>query len=127
MIKKLNSKLLPCAVRYTFSTNYDPKKDYYKILGLEKTASDAQLKSAYYKLAMKYHPDHNKGQEAKFKEINEAYSVLSDPNAKRDYEATRAQASSQGSSSYNNYNNYQSSRQDPYGGYQGYRQNNPYN
>ena len=57
-------------------------KDYYKDLGLEKGASDDQIKRAYRKLAMKYHPDKNQGNkeaEEKFKQINEAYQVLSDP------------------------------------------------
>ncbi len=59
--------------------------DYYAVLGVKKTASDAEIKTAYRKLAMKYHPDRNQGNkkaEEKFKEINEAYAVLSD--AKRD-------------------------------------------
>jgi curved DNA-binding protein len=61
-------------------------KDYYKILGVERSADDAAIKKAYRKLAMKFHPDRNPGNkeaEEKFKEINEAYQVLSDP-VKRD-------------------------------------------
>lgn len=59
-------------------------KDYYKILGIDKGASDADIKKAYRKMAMKYHPDKNKdpSAEAKFKEIAEAYDVLSDPQKK---------------------------------------------
>ena len=56
-------------------------KDYYKILGVERKASADDIRSAYRKLAMKYHPDKNPGDkkaEDKFKEINEAYQVLSD-------------------------------------------------
>src|SRR5213076_3275296 len=54
-------------------------KDYYRILGVERKADDKTIKSAYRKLARKYHPDVNKGQDASFKEINEAYEVLSAP------------------------------------------------
>ena len=56
------------------------KRDYYEVLGVDKSADDATLKKAYRKLAKKYHPDVNKdpGAEDKFKEINEAYEVLSD-------------------------------------------------
>ena len=53
------------------------KKDYYEVLGVAKTASEDEIKSAYRKLALKYHPDRNKepGAEARFKEINEAYQI----------------------------------------------------
>ena len=59
-------------------------KDYYKILGLSKGASDDDIKKAYRKLALKYHPDKNKepGAEEKFKEVAEAYEILSDPKKK---------------------------------------------
>jgi len=64
-------------------------KDYYKILGVPRDATADQLKKAYRKLALKYHPDKNRGQasaEAKFKEIGEAYEVLSDDNKRRIYD-----------------------------------------
>ena len=65
------------------------KRDYYEVLGVSKTASDSELKSAYRKLAKKYHPDVNPGDkeaEAKFKEATEAYSVLSDADKRRQYD-----------------------------------------
>lgn len=64
------------------------KRDYYDILGVTKSASSSDLKSAYRKLALKWHPDKNKesGAEAKFKEINEAYEVLSDAGKKAKYD-----------------------------------------
>ena len=63
--------------------------DYYKILGVEKTASETEIKKAYRKLAMKYHPDHSKGDksaEETFKKISEAYAVLSDKEKRKQYD-----------------------------------------
>lgn len=62
-------------------------KDYYKILGVEKEASKGDIKKAFRKLAHKYHPDKKGGDESKFKEVNEAYSVLSDEKKRQEYDA----------------------------------------
>jgi len=61
-------------------------KDYYKTLGVEKNASKEEVKKAFHKLAHKYHPDKQGGDEAKFKEINEAYQILSDDNKRAQYD-----------------------------------------
>src|SRR3982750_4188133 len=64
-------------------------KDYYESLGVSRTASDAEIKKAFRKLAREYHPDvakDKKKAEEKFKEINEAYEVLSDPAKRRKYD-----------------------------------------
>jgi len=61
-------------------------KDYYKTLGIEKKASKEEVKKAFHKLAHKYHPDKQGGDEAKFKEINEAYQILSDDNKRAQYD-----------------------------------------
>ncbi len=69
-------------------------KDYYKILGVSKDASPEEIKKAFRKLALKYHPDKNKGNkeaEERFKEINEAYAVLSDPQKRKEYDAFGSQ------------------------------------
>lgn len=62
-------------------------KDYYSILGVDKNASKAEVKKAFHKLAHKYHPDKKGGDEKKFKEIGEAYSVLSDDKKRAEYDA----------------------------------------
>jgi len=64
------------------------KRDYYEILGVSRNATKEEIKRAYRKLALKYHPDRNKSPEAeeKFKEISEAYAVLSDDEKRRQYD-----------------------------------------
>jgi DnaJ-class molecular chaperone len=75
------------------------QRDFYEVLGLTKNASAAEIKSAYRKLALEWHPDRNKAPEAneKFKEINEAYAVLSDPKKKETYDQFGAAAFQPGS------------------------------
>ncbi|KAI5614925.1 dnaJ-like subfamily B member 9 isoform X1 [Silurus asotus] len=67
-------------------------KDHYEILGVPKDASERQIKKAFHKLAMKYHPDKNKSPdaEAKFREIAEAYETLSDSKRRREYDQIRS-------------------------------------
>jgi DnaJ-class molecular chaperone len=73
-------------------------RDYYEILGVPKTATPEELKRAYRKLALEYHPDRNKSKEAeeKFKEINKAYEVLGDPQKRQTYDQFGATAFEQG-------------------------------
>src|SRR6478752_5899188 len=71
-------------------------KDFYSVLGVSKDVSDADLKKTYRKLARTYHPDSNQGDtaaEAKFKDISEAYSVLSDAEQRKEYDQIRAMGS----------------------------------
>jgi molecular chaperone DnaJ len=68
------------------------EKDYYQALGVDSTASDAEIKKAYRKLAQQYHPDNNpndKAAETRFKEVSEAYATLSDTEDRKQYDATR--------------------------------------
>ncbi|MGV8969602.1 MAG: DnaJ C-terminal domain-containing protein [Microbacteriaceae bacterium] len=71
-------------------------KDFYKVLGVAKNVSEADLKKTYRKLARQFHPDSNPGDpaaEARFKEISEAHSVLGDPESRREYDQVRAMGS----------------------------------
>ena len=67
-------------------------KDYYGVLGVEPSAGDAEIKTAYRRLARKYHPDVSKeaGAEDKFKAVNEAYEALRDPERRKAYDQLRA-------------------------------------
>jgi curved DNA-binding protein CbpA len=88
---------------------FDIKKNYYGTLGVQQNSSAADIKKAFYKLAKQYHPDVNKGNADKFKEINEAYEVLSDNSKKRDYDDMRKASSTSGSSGYSSSSSYGSS------------------
>lgn len=88
-------------------------KDYYKILGVDKNASKEEIKKAYRKLALKYHPDRNpddKTAEEKFKEVTEAHEVLSDPEKRKKYDTLGAnwkqyeRAGAQGGFDFSNFN-----------------------
>ena len=82
--------LIYTSIYSIFSKKSDDENDYYKILGIKKDATDGEIKKAYRKLALKWHPDKNPNNreeaEEKFKKINEAYSVLSDKNKRRQYD-----------------------------------------
>src|SRR3989344_6620960 len=62
-------------------------KDYYQVLGIDKKASKDDIKKAFHKLAHKYHPDKAGGDDARFKEVSEAYSVLSDEKKRAEYDS----------------------------------------
>lgn len=98
-------------------------KDYYKILGLDKNASQEDVKKAYRKLAVKYHPDKNPGDkeaEQKFKDISEAYEVLGDPEKRKQYDSLGAdwrkyQRQGAGEGSGGTYRQYTYTGSDPFG------------
>ena len=64
------------------------KRDYYETLGINRNANEEEVRKAFRKKAMEFHPDRNKepGADAKFKEVNEAYQILSDPNRRAKYD-----------------------------------------
>lgn len=72
------------------------EKDYYKVLGVSKSATDKEITRAYRKLAKQYHPDSNPGQEDKFKDVSAAYEVLGDPAKRKEYDEARTMVSSGG-------------------------------
>ena len=83
------------------------KEDYYETLGVDKSSSDAEIKKAYRKKAMKYHPDRNKGDkeaETQFKKINEAYYVLKDKEKKSQYDQFGHQAFENGGTGFKDFN-----------------------
>ena len=86
----LNLSIIILFILPIISKKSDDENDYYKILGVKKEATDAEIKKAYRKLALKWHPDKNPNNreeaEEKFKKINEAYSVLSDKDKRRQYD-----------------------------------------
>jgi len=90
MLKRLattsfrHPRLLSTLRAFSTLPDFDPSKDYYKVLGVPKGASEAEIKKSYYQLALKYHPDKNEGKtEEKFKEISSAYDVLGDKSKKQ--------------------------------------------
>jgi curved DNA-binding protein CbpA len=103
---------------------YNPAKNYYKILSVGEQASQPEIKKAFRDLAKKYHPDTNKGKEELFKEVNEAYQVLSDSTVKQEYDQVRQatspspRAHNSSSTSSSNQQKNQQQKNQQYRGYQ---------
>lgn len=114
-LKKLHSHSLFFSNLRSFAAfnSINSSKDYYKILGITKTANTSEIKKTFYSLAKKYHPDVNKGNEEKFKEINEAYEILGDENKRREYDDLRKMTQSEGIRQQQYQNPYYG--QNPYG------------
>ncbi|GJD08659.1 DnaJ homolog subfamily B member 9 [Galdieria sulphuraria] len=90
-----------CLAILTVFTLANAKRSYYNVLGVDKNASDREIKRAYHQLARKYHPDKNGGEkqaELKFREIAEAYEVLSDPQKREVYDLYGEEGLQQGTS-----------------------------
>jgi curved DNA-binding protein CbpA len=84
--------------------DFDPSKDYYKILGIEQNATEKQIKESYFKLAKKHHPDVNDGKTTEmFKEMTNAYDILSDKNKKKQYDEYRGMFKNQSTQHQNPY------------------------
>ena len=84
-------------------------KNYYDVLGVSKSASKDEIKKAFYKLAAKYHPDKKGGDEAKFKEINEAYQTLSDDKKRKEYDTYGQTFNGQGGSGFGGFGGFNQS------------------
>lgn len=97
------------------ANNYDKSKNFYKILGISEKATQKEIKKAYYILAMKYHPDKNPAGSEQFKEVNEAYEVLSDPKERKKYDSIRKRYNGSGRSSNQEYKNWRNKYQGEYG------------
>src|SRR3989344_4501229 len=81
-------------------------KDYYNILGITKNAGKDDIKKAFHRLAHKYHPDKKGGDSNKFKEVSEAYSILSDDKKRAEYDAYGQTFAGNGNAGYSGFNGF---------------------